>query len=388
MKHAYNQTWLGNLLVVKEAKGWFANHAISEDQLQQIRVEYRSNLYHPNFIIRILLFIATIVALLGVSGLLALMIQDISEQGIFQLMFVYGIVSMVILDFYFVRKLHHYKSGVTEALLYHSMLFIILGVATISEFHTYATVVACLFVFSFAAFRYLDLISTTAALCSFVYFIFQSLYDIGGTIQHFIPLVLIAVFTPLYFYFKKLKNRDEAEPWIDCLIVSEAFSLVTIYAAGNYLVVRELSVSLMDLYLEEGSDIPFAFIFYGLTVIIPMIYLYAAIRNKDIVLLRVSLAALAFSVFTFKYYYSTGHHEITFTVGGTILIAAALLLFRYLRRQRNGYTRENILKEKWASANPEAFVISQTLGGNKVQQDDSFHGGGGGFGGGGTTGGY
>jgi uncharacterized membrane protein YgcG len=141
----------------------------------------------------------------------------------------------------------------------------------------------------------------------------------------------------------------------------------------------------MDLYLEEGQEIPFAFLFYGLTVIVPVLYLYAGIKLKDFVLLRVSLVAIAFSVFTFKYYYSLGHHEITFTVGGIILLAVSIALFRYLKVPQGGYTREELLKDKWSNVNAEAFIVSQTLGGNKVVVEERTHGGGGGFGGGGSS---
>jgi uncharacterized membrane protein YgcG len=168
----------------------------------------------------------------------------------------------------------------------------------------------------------------------------------------------------------------------------EALSLLLIYAAGNYLVVRELSIELMDLFLEEGNDIPFAYIFYALTVLIPIGYLYFGIKHKDIVLLRVSLLVLAFSVFTFKYYYGFGHPEITLTVAGIVLLVITILLLNYLKTIRYGFTRENILGEKWANVNAEAFIISQTMGGNQVTTPEQFKGGGGGFGGGGATGSF
>jgi uncharacterized membrane protein YgcG len=141
--------------------------------------------------------------------------------------------------------------------------------------------------------------------------------------------------------------------------------LLIVYAAGNYFVVRELSVNMMQLDLSDGQDIPFAWIFYILTVVVPVGYLYVAIKKKDLVLLRASLVAVAFSVFTFKYYFSLGHPEITLTISGAVLLAVSLSLFRYLKTPKHGYTRESILKEKWTNANIEGFVFSQTLGGNK-----------------------
>ena len=111
------------------------------------------------------------------------------------------------------------------------------------------------------------------------------------------------------------------------------------------------------------------------------------IRKKNVVLLRVSLLVLAFSVFTFKFYYSIGHHEITLTVGGAILLITGVWLTNYFKAMRNGFTRENMLEEKWGNMHLEGFVISQTMGGNTVAEQ-GFKGGGGSFGGGGASGGY
>jgi hypothetical protein len=96
--------------------------------------------------------------------------------------------------------------------------------------------------------------------------------------------------------------------------------------------------------------------------------------------------ALAFSVFTFKYYFSLGHPEISLTAAGAVLLTVGLLLFRYLKTPKHGYTRETILRELWADMNVESFVIAQSLGGNTVTAPET--GGGGDFAGGGSTDGF
>jgi uncharacterized membrane protein YgcG len=385
MRCAYSEISLHNLTVAKEAKQWLKSDVITREQYDAIHAEYKSGFFHPNLMIRILLFTASLIALGGVTGFLGLIFSSVLEDAIAALCFVYGAMSLVSLEV-LIRNSNHYKSGVTEALLYHSMGFIIGGVAGFSDFETATMIVTCLLVFGFCAFRYLDLITTAAALCALGCFLFFELYKIGEVVQQLIPVFFIIVFSPLYFLFKKLKRNITNEPWESCLILSEAFCLMVVYAAGNYFVVRELSVALLELDIMPGEDIPFAFLFYGLTVIVPIVYLYFGIRNKDSVLLRVSLLVIAFSVFTFKYYFSLGHPEFTLTAAGLILVAVTLFLFRYLKTPKRGYTRENILKEKWAEANPEALIISQTMGGNTAVVDDSFKGGGGEFSGGGASG--
>jgi hypothetical protein len=207
-------------------------------------------------------------------------------------------------------------------------------------------------------------------------------------VQQIVPIALIIVFTVLYFFVKKIKERSDVTLWADCLIVAEIVCLLLVYLSGNYFIVREASEKLLNQYVFEGEDIPFAFLFYFLTVAIPLGYLYGGVKKKDIVLLRTSLAVLAFSVFTFKFYYSTGHHEITLTAAGIILLVISALLFRYLKTVRNGFTRENLLNDRWGNVNAEAFIISQTMGGNQGIPETPVEGGGGKFGGGGASGGF
>lgn len=388
MNTAYQKDWLYNLAVIKETKRWFKQDLIEKIQLDAIHLQYQAPFYHPNFIIRILLFVATLFALSGLSGLLGLMVGDLGEITIAIGCIIYGVVSFYILDTIIIKKNKHYKSGVTEGLLYHACGFTIGGLTWLTDFNIHFVMFTCLVVFSFAAIRYLDLVTTLLAILSFAGIIFYEFYNMGGIMQKIIPFIFIICFTPLYFLVRNLKARKEYCVWINNLIIVESVSLLFVYAAGNYLVVRELSVNLMELYLEPEEDIPFAFIFYALTIIIPVGYLYFGIKRKDIVLLRVSLAVLAFSVFTFKYYYGFGHPEISLTLAGAVLLIITLLLLNYLKIMRNGFTRENLLAEKWGNINVQAIIVSQTMGGNEVVVEEQFKGGGGEFGGGGASGNY
>jgi hypothetical protein len=388
MRSAYHSGWLSNLLLTKEAKGWMKADFISAEQFSRIKDEYPAFFFHPNFIIRILLFIATLIALSGVTGILAMMVSDIDEDAFPYLMIIYGGVSFAALDLIVVKNMKHYKSGVTEAGLYHAICWLIAGVVWLTDFSAGSSLALCTIICGIAAFRYHDLVVTVACFGCFASFLFYNLYEAGGIGQQMIPIVFIVLFAGVYFLVRSAKRREASVLWQDCLTLVEALSLIIVYAAGNYFVVRELTVNMLGVYLEEGDDIPLAFLFYGLTVAIPVLYMIFAVKNRDIVLLRVSLLALAFSAFTFKYYFSLGHPEITLTLAGSVLIITALAISRYLKTPRRGFTREQVLSEKWASANPEAFVISQTLGGNQVVADETFTSGGGEFGGGGASGSY
>jgi hypothetical protein len=386
MKSAYNTEWLYNLAVIKETKRWVKQGFITGDQLSAIQAGHPCGFYHPNFIIRIVLFVASLLAMSGVLGLFAMMVSDLGESTVLSLCVVYGIASFIVLEVFFIRVNHHYKSGVTEAVLYHACGFTVFGLSGISDGDTHVIFISCIVVFSFSAIRYLDIVTTFLAVGSLAGFLFYEVFDAGGVYRQVIPFAFIVFFTPLYFSAKALRSKSAFTLWDNNLVVVEALSLLLIYVGGNYLVVRELSTILMDLYLIDGEDIPYAYVFYFLTVMIPLAYLFFGIKNKDIVLLRVSLFVLAFSVFTFKYYYGFGHPEISLTIAGVILIAVALFVLNYLKTVRHGYTRENLLEEKWGSMNIQGILISQTMGGNQIATDDSFKGGGGGFSGGGASG--
>jgi len=385
MSNAYNTEWVYNLAVIKESKRWAKHHFIAPEQFVKISEEYKTPLYHPNLIIRILLFVATLFALSGISGILGLMFAQTGETFIYFGCIVYGIGSFFALEKMFVAK-NHFKSGVTEAVMYHACAFTIGGVCGLTNFNSPQLILfSCFVVFLFAAFRYLDLITTVAAIGSLAGIIFYNCFEAGGIFKQVIPFVFIFSFSAIYFLVRKLKSKPELKIWSNNLLVLEIICLLLIYVSGNYLVVRELSVNLMDLVLKEGENIPFAFLFYLLTVAVPIGYLYLGIKNKDMVLLRVSLILLAFTVFTFKYYYSLGHTEITLMMAGTVLIGLAIALMRYLKTMRNGFTGDNLLSSKWANMNLEAFVISQTMGGNQTDATKATTGGGGSFGGGGSS---
>lgn len=385
MKSAYNEDSLYKLEVIKETKRWLKSTLISKEQFDEISETNKVAFYHPNLMIRVLLFVATAIALSGVSGLLGVMVAEAGDTFLSVGAIVYGIISFVVLEKTFLKN-DHFKSGVTEAVMYHACGFIIGGVSGLSDFNNVETIVwTCVIVFSFAGIRYLDLITTAAAILSFAYALFYHLYNLGGIMQQMIPFVFIFVFTLTFLCTRILKQKKGLRMWWNNLVLAESLFLLLIYCGGNYFIVRELSVNLLNLQIEPSGDIPFAILFYLLTMLTPCLYLYFGIKKKEIVLIRVSLFVLAFSAFTFKYYYSLGPPEVTLTIAGIIVFAIAMVLMNYLKEMRNGFTRENLLSEKWASTNVEAFAISQTLGGNQSVTSIKNAPGGGEFGGGGSS---
>lgn len=385
MKSAYNESMIHNLHVIKAAKHWQTHNLIDQEQLLKIQEQYKTPLFHPNIAIRILLFLATLLAASGVSGLVGLAFADAGEMILSFAFLLLGGMAFLVLEKLFIAN-NHFRSGVTDAITYLACGFVIGGVGGLTDFeNVFVLQMVCLLVFGFAAYRYLDLIITLAFVAVFAWTIFYHCYEADVILRNIIPFIFMLVFSSLYLLVRTQRQKTNLRLWDDNLLVLELCCLLLAYAGGNYLVVRELSVSMMDIQLQAGEDIPFAFAFYFFTVAIPIAYITAGIKLKDSVLLRMGLIAVACSVFTFKYYYSLGHPEITLMIAGILSIVIAVWLMRYLKKMRHDFTSENILSSRWANMNVEAFIISQTAGGNQLIKQQKDMGGGGSFGGGGSS---
>lgn len=389
---AYNPDLLTNLEILKHAKGWKNKNIIDDAQWQEISARYKVGIYHPNYFIRLSLFLATLTAIGAVFGLVTLFMSavDLSSDAVAWLLLFFGGATIVALDRIFVKQMFHFKSGVTEGLLYTGILSIVIGAGLLSEFRDeYFTAFVLLAITATAAIRYLDLISTTLAMGTLMWILFHSLSEWEGMGAQLLPFAGMVLSMIGWSVVRRYKHRATLEAEVDCFNLSEGLWLLTFYASGNYLVVRELSVALLGMQLNTDSDIPLAWLFYAFTVIVPLSFIYAGVRLRNRIMLWAGLFVLGFSAFTFKYYYSLGHHEITLTAGGIVLILAAWIAMRYLREPRNGFTRESVLDESLGNAHLQAFVIAQTLPTKPSETPEGgISGGGGSFGGGGSSGSF
>jgi len=254
-----------------------------------------------------------------------------------------------------------------------------------SHFSPLLPAIIALPILSAATIRYADRLAALAAFGCLLWLFIYPMIDGAPLAQALLPFVLMHVSLVSYLAASRLGQRMEFANWTKPLTILEIASLVTFYLSGNYLIVRESTVSLLKMDISEGSNIPFALLFYSLTIGIPIAYVAIGLRKKDSILIRVGLLAGAFSAFTFRYYFSLGHPEVVLTLAGIILITVAIFVIRYLKTVRNGFTHERLLAKKFENLDAEMLVVSQTLGATPQQAAEGFKGGGGEFGGGGTT---
>jgi hypothetical protein len=220
------------------------------------------------------------------------------------------------------------------------------------------------------------------ALLSALFFIFMH----AGRMV--IPFMAMGVSFGVYLSALKLEKIYTYRHYKSCLNMLQIVALVTLYLAGNYFVVREVSNEMFELDLKPGQDIPGGWLFWIFTILIPPLYIFAGIRKKDGILLRTGLFLIAGIVYTVRTYHSVAPIEVAMTFGGIILIAVAYGLTKLLTPSRRGFTAEKVDDDVEDALQLESLVIAQTFSHPGGPSQDQFDLGGGSGSGGGASGGY
>jgi len=387
---AYNSTWLNALAISREAKCWLASRMISAEQYQALKVAHTTPLYTPNIFVRIGLAFFTAIGVGAFAGLVGLMFGLSSSEGISVWLVMVGIGCVVALE-YRIREKNLYCAGIDDALLYSSIVSslggIIIFLYSVDSGHSpLIHAVIAIPILVAATVRYADRLTVVAAYACVLWIISYPMLEGGSLSQALLPFVLMLVSGVAYVVSTRFVQRDDVSSWRKPLTCVQIASLFSCYLASNYFIVREATENLLMMDIPEGGDIPFAVLFYALTIAIPIAYIALGLKKRDSILIRVGLITAAFSAFTFKYYFSLGHPEWVLTIAGVVLFAIAALAIRYLKTERNGITHERLLVSHFESLNVESILVSQTLGATTPQQSgQDFKGGGGNFGGGGAT---
>jgi hypothetical protein len=393
---AYPKESLLNLEILDESKEWLGKKIISEDQYSEIKKKHPHNLFIPNVFVRIGLFVLTIIlvnAALGLFSMLFIVVDNYSDGVIAGFAIFYGVVIMAGLELAIANK-KTFKAGIDDGLLYLGIGSLIFGVCFLfndpidssnNELFFYSLI--ALPFFASAAIRYLDNIMVACAFICFNLLTFSLTIKLGSVGKAVIPFLIMISSAAVYFIAKKNAKKDEVHFWRLNLKVLQFLALITFYFAGNYFVVRELSVDMFDLNLQEGQDIPLGFVFHITTVIVPIGYLYFGGKLKDKIIFWSGLFTIVLSALTFKYYYSLGHHSVSLTLAGLAMSLITWFAIKYFTPSKGGVTseKEDELISSDAEALIQTFSFSQKTEVTSAAKTDF---GGGDFGGGGAGGNY
>jgi hypothetical protein len=189
-----------------------------------------------------------------------------------------------------------------------------------------------------------------------------------------LPFGMMALSALIYF----LNQRTTSFYYAPCQLMIRVIALTGFYLGGNYLVVREGNAKLSGLL--SPPQIPFAAVFYILTALVPLLYIFLGLKNKDRLLLIIGLITCAFSCFSYRYYFDFFPVEIDLVLSGLIILSLSAFFIHYLRSPKSGFSdeKENTPNQE----NLEAALLGHHFGQSPQGTDLEF--GGGNFGGGGA----
>lgn len=387
---AYNNDTLNNLDIKEEAEKALRKDCIDAATYQAIITAHPVNLYTPNPIIRAGLFILTLIVVslsLGFMTLVSLTaLKDEKSFGglcIFAALLCYGALEL------FLREKKLFRAGVDDALLWCTVSLLLSSLAIYGTDSMLTWSLSVLALTLMATLRFADMVMAAAAFLSLLALVFVLTLKTGVVSRTLIPFLIMALSLLVYFASRKGIRQPACKHYRACLTVVSVLSLLTLYLAGNYFVVRELSNELFDLQLQPGQSIPGASFFWVYTVVVPLVYLYLGIRKKDTILLRTGMILLAAIVFTIRAYHSVMPLETAMAVGGLVLTIGAWALIRYLKVPRQGFTYEEDADPSLADKlKIESLIIAQTYAPVAHTPGNNMDFGGGSGGGGGASGDY
>ncbi|MEQ1797462.1 MAG: hypothetical protein ABL872_05890 [Lacibacter sp.] len=380
---AYNNTSLHNERIQEQSITAFENNFISKEELQNIQLKYPVQFYTPNIFIRIGLFILTGIILSFSFSLISMPFMGTIENAWKGLMLFFALLTYAGLEF-MIRSNWHYKSGVDDALLWNFAGMLFASISLILDAGALTNSVLAFLISLYCCIRFADRIMSVVAFLSLLAFLFFLFTNHLGISKAIIPFVLMAASASVYFLIKNLEKKESLKNYEHCFTIISIVSLLSFYAAGNYYVVREVNNAMF--HLTSDGSLPFGWLFWILTFLIPILYIARGIQKKDAIFLRVGLLLIAAMVFTVRNYYHLIPHEVFMTIAGSVLLILSYGLISYLKQPKFGFTYAELNKEnKMEKLQIESLIIAETFG-QQTKPAETTKFGGGSFGGGGAGG--
>lgn len=384
----HNKKILENAGLAQEAQKLSKAGFIPKEQYEAIIENLTLARTNDNLLVRVLFFILGTFLYSSICGFFTLLVIDSIDNSYEFLLFFFAIIGFAGAEVLSRSKFNGH--GLDDAFILGAQLT--LAIAIGANTNSYELVIASFITLTalLSYLRYLHLSMALLFCFAFATVVVYSVFSLPSFVHSFLPFIMMTFAATLYFGSKKLKQKLEQSHYYLGLTIAQKFALVLFYFSGNYLVVRELSIELLGQDVAAGSDIPFAYLFYAFTFVVPAGYLYFALVKKDRILLWIGLLSLSFSIYTIRFYYAITPIEIVLTIGGALLFVTTLFTIRKLKNKETGITfQADRFTETNAFLAAEIVVTSQ-MGSMKpeVPVDSPMEFGGGDFSGGGSGGSF
>ncbi len=339
---AYNLTWLEERDIRQQADRWHAQHVLTDEQIETIRQAYPIRFKQTGTALEIGSFVFTLLAALALYGLLSItMDANSTGSGVVSLMMAGGTFAAAVIS---IRSNQFYRNGIDNALWLVSALSAVWGLVLVffqrnDEFPPFWEVclIALPILLAYIVFTG-DTILTYFALTAFYGALFDGLIDVSWG-KSALPFVMLAASAALFGLATWLgKATANAVYYSDVLILVQWVSLIIGMGAMNYYVVRELNAQLLDTRYTNSPEIGLRGLFWITTFAVPLVYGIVGFRQRNRMLLIVAAVGLAAGISTVYHYLGTWPLSVTLALYGGLAIGLAILLIRYLRTPKYGFT--------------------------------------------------
>ena len=380
---AYNKTSLHNEQIQEQSTTAFENNFISKEEAENIKLKFPVVFYTPNIFIRIGLFILTGIVISFSFSLFSMPFMGFIKNAWEGLILFFSLLTYAALEF-MIQSKKHYKSGVDDALMWYFAGMLFASIILILDAGALTNCILAFVISFYCLLRFADRVMSAITFFSFLGILFFVFNDHTGISKAIIPFVLMAASAAIYFLIMLLEKKENLKDYASCFTIISIVSLFSFYAAGNYYIVREVNNEMF--HLTNDGSLPFGWLFWIFTVLIPIVYLVRGILNKDSMFLRIGLILIAAMILTILYYYPIVPVEIAMTIAGSILLIVSYALIKFLKQPKFGFTYAELNRENnFEKLQIESLIIAETSG-HQTTPTETTKFGGGSFGGGGAGG--
>ncbi|MFQ3174393.1 MAG: hypothetical protein ACI8W0_001512 [Flavobacterium sp.] len=381
----YDKTKLENITLLDEAHSLQTAGFMSKEQYALISKALATLKSQNNILIRAGFFLLGCFLYSSICGFIALISPDSIVENYKVVFYIYAIIGFVGTEILGRQKYYGYGFDDAFSLGAQFTLAVAVGVSTDGNGLLIALMITITSLLSYLRYVHVSmaLLFCLTATASLVY----TLFEFGSTGKTILPFVMMLFSAGCYLYSKTILKNLKTPFYHKGVLLANSFGLILFYLSGNYLVVRELSVALLGVEVDQNNDISFALFFYAFTFIVPATYLAYSLLKKDRRMLWIGSLALAFSIYAIRFYYAVLPIETFLTIAGLLLFAFTYFAIKKLKNNTAGITfRPDRFTNTDAFTNTEALIASQLGLQPETVQQSNMEFSGGDFSGGGSGG--
>ncbi len=390
--YAYNKTLLEQTFLVEEAQNLKEGGFINSDQFRLMEGQLLALKTQKSFLVRIGLFLVGLILCASIAGVMTLFLYSMmSMHGAGWMAFFFSLICIGGLE-WMVRTKNYFGYGLDDAFLLSAQLasavclYILLDEMDLPQrWMIWFFIIGIGAVMAFCAIRYINILSALGACVSLTavvgyWFVQENISLTPWIIMLFAALLGIG-FT---IWRKRLTNPF----YTNIIQLVVYYSYVLFYLSGNLWALRYFSYYFY--YSEEDSSRLFMefliFFYWVFSFLVPVLYLFYAIKTRDKGWLWIGGICLFFSIYTWIQFDNSLSIEWWLTLGGGVLFGLSLWLIKRLKNRKTGLTfQPDLLNNEVSFVDAEALIVAAQLGLKpEATQEAPMKFGGGGFSGGGA----